>query len=321
MYSKVIFNKLILVLLVAILCGCSNTNVENTQEAYFISIDNREITMEEYLIYLDEAKRNFEAIGGEDIWETDFDGIRAIDVAKDNAYNTLVAVKIGGSKASSLNISLDEEQKKKAVEDAEVQCNLYLENNEEFSNLKELMVVIMEEKMLYSLVSKSVAANYIISESEYEEYILNYYESVKESLTMYTIQAIEVSNMELAQEVYNLAMEGTDYNELYEIYNEITPEQSKDGVYTIHQKDLVGEKGYLIDANKNYISMPVEMKNNRYVIYKILLIEESSDEFIKETLREEYKSTIGLQVFSQELEKWISATAISRDDTKWRMIE
>ena len=91
---KNIFLALCAALLV--FCGCS---AENGSGDWLIKIDGKSVSRMEYLIYLKETVQNYELIGGDDIWDTDFDGRTAEDVAKESAFNSLVAVKIAIEKA------------------------------------------------------------------------------------------------------------------------------------------------------------------------------------------------------------------------------
>ncbi len=53
------------------------------------------ISKSEYILYLYEATRDFNEIGGNDIWETDFDGQSAENVVKKKrAFITMVHVKV-----------------------------------------------------------------------------------------------------------------------------------------------------------------------------------------------------------------------------------
>ena len=93
------FKKLgviIIALFALALSGCSG---KTDGGSYVVSIDGSQVSVNEYMIYLRETVKSFEAIGGEDIWETDFDGRNAFDVARENAMNSLVMVKLSVAQA------------------------------------------------------------------------------------------------------------------------------------------------------------------------------------------------------------------------------
>ena len=89
-----------------IFTGCSFSN------DYVIKIGNDKISRGEYLVYLMEQKKSFEQQGGTDIWEADFDGVSAEEVAKQNAVNTIVMVKTAVKQTKELGITLTEDDKK-----------------------------------------------------------------------------------------------------------------------------------------------------------------------------------------------------------------
>ena len=68
------------VLITAMLSGCS-TAKETADENYVVKINGETVSREEFNIYMYETQKSFEALGGEDIWETDFDGRSAETVA------------------------------------------------------------------------------------------------------------------------------------------------------------------------------------------------------------------------------------------------
>ena len=68
---------------------------------------------DEFLLYLYEQENIFEDIGGIDIWDTNFDGIPARDVAKNNAVNSIIVLKTSVYQAKNLNIALNNNDVKK----------------------------------------------------------------------------------------------------------------------------------------------------------------------------------------------------------------
>ena len=72
------FISAILVTIIALisLSGCLGKGGD-----YVAEIGNTKIRRGEFMVYLIEQKKNFEEQGGSDIWEADFDGVSAIEVA------------------------------------------------------------------------------------------------------------------------------------------------------------------------------------------------------------------------------------------------
>ena len=113
---KKIFPALILV--AALVTGCSTAD-KGTNEDYAVKINDTEVSKEEFNVYLYETQRSFEQLGGEDIWETDFDGKSAESVAKDSTLATVTLVKLSAERAEKNGISLSAEEAEGAAEEAD----------------------------------------------------------------------------------------------------------------------------------------------------------------------------------------------------------
>ncbi len=81
-------------------------------ETRLIQVNHEKVYKGEYLLYLKEQKELFEESGGREIWETDFDGIPAVDIAKQKAVRTICYVKFAKAYAKELALvrSPEEEQ-------------------------------------------------------------------------------------------------------------------------------------------------------------------------------------------------------------------
>lgn len=69
-----------------------------------VKINDKTVSREEFNIYLYETQKSFESLGGEDIWETDFDGRSAETVAKENTLSTLTFVKLTAERAENMEV-------------------------------------------------------------------------------------------------------------------------------------------------------------------------------------------------------------------------
>ena len=106
---KLIFVTLIsFILCFAAFTGCNaNTGLKSDS---LMTIDGKDVSKDEYLVYLNEAVRNFEEIGGPDIWDTDFDGKSAFDTAKESALSSLKMVKLTIMRSERNDVSLNDEE-------------------------------------------------------------------------------------------------------------------------------------------------------------------------------------------------------------------
>ncbi|MGE4213399.1 MAG: SurA N-terminal domain-containing protein [Anaerotignaceae bacterium] len=295
----------------ALLSGCGKTN--KVSENAFITINKDSCSVEEYMVYFDEAKRNFEEIGGTDIWETDFDGRSAVVVAKESALNSMIAVKVSAQKAEDFNITLSEDEQQKAQTDAQATTQAAV--REYSSAYGEAAEKIMLEKTLYSKVREAVVKDYVISESEYDAYSESYYDAVAMQMKRITVKAMFFFEETTANEFYNKIKNGESFETLFEQNNET----GENRVFLARQKDLEGELAELIDTQTGFVSRPIELENV-YGVFKVVNIAKGEENEIIQKLREDYTNTIHEQIFSSELEKWISASTITKDESEWEKI-
>lgn len=293
------------------LVGCGKT--QKLSESSFITINKENCSIEEYMVYFDEAKRNFEEIGGTDIWETDFDGRSAVAVAKESALNSMIAVKVSAQKAQELNITLTQEEHQKALSDA--QLTIESSGKEQTAVYKEAVEKIMLEKILYSKVREATVKDYVISEAEYDAYCKSYYDTVAMQMKKITVKALFSFKEATAKDFYNKITNGEDFETIFQQNNET----GENRVFLVRQKDLEGELAELIDTQIGFVSRPVEQENV-YGIFKVVNIAHGEENEILQKLRQDYTNTIHEQIFSGELEKWISAATISKDENEWTKI-
>ncbi len=168
-------NFIFIMLIVLLLSACSFWGDKGAGDDYALIIDGEKILVSEFSVYLFEQKKTFEEMGGDDIWDTNFDGVKAEEIAKENALHSIVYVKTACKNASDINVSLDDEDKKEAERLAEEKLN---EIGEEYCRSvgldKDKAVSIMEEILLQQKVMDSITKGYQISEADYSAYIDDY---------------------------------------------------------------------------------------------------------------------------------------------------
>ena len=166
------FISAILVTIIALisLSGCLGKGGD-----YVAEIGNTKISRGEFMVYLIEQKKNFEEQGGSDIWEADFDGVSAIEVAKQNALDSITMVKSAVKQTDSLGIKLDE----KDISDIDNQTKSLMSefSSEELTELSldyDKIHSILEESALQSKVYDYVTSNYVVNSDEMNKYIEEY---------------------------------------------------------------------------------------------------------------------------------------------------
>ncbi len=176
--------SLLFVLITALMCGCSSaaeTAETKEEEVYAVTINDEGVTKEEFNIYLYETQVSFEELGGEDIWETDFDGRTAEAVAKDNTLSTITLVKISAQKAESSGISLTEEEEAQAAEDAQAMYDSLTDEEREMIGADiELYTAVFMDNALYNKMYEETVSNYVVNSATFEEYYNTYYDTLVE---------------------------------------------------------------------------------------------------------------------------------------------
>ncbi|MCD8215805.1 MAG: SurA N-terminal domain-containing protein [Clostridiales bacterium] len=162
--------------------GGQTSAVSTAKEEYVMTINGEEISAGEFSIYLFEQKTTFEETGGSDIWDTDFNGVPASEVAKENAYNSVLYVKTACENAEEVSVSLTEEDKAEAAALAE---ETFGEMNPEYCKKVgldlEKTTEVMEEIVLHQKVRESVTKAFQLSEADYSAYVDSYMEQHPEN--------------------------------------------------------------------------------------------------------------------------------------------
>lgn len=302
-----------------LLSGCLSEKKKEPVE--FMRIGEAEISQEEFEIYFEETKLSFEEIGGKDIWETDFDGRTAFDVAKERALNTMIAVKISSQKALETGLALDENSKRAAEESAANLLGIYEERGIEITeSLEKTMKTVMEDNKLYELLREYTVKDYEISEKEFQDYYDNYFEDTEKMMRKITFWIISCGSEEDADIVYEKALAGEGLKELFKEYDVSGAQSENAGIYQVYQKDIDGEMAQILDAGEGFVTKPKESYDGKWKVIKVAKIEEGSEEEVGEKLRSDYTNAMWQQIFSKELEKWIGETQIEKNDKAWQDI-
>lgn len=172
---KKIFLTLLFFIMIASFVSCSFKGGKSVNDGYVMTIDGEKISVGEFSVYLYEQKTTFEEMGGSDIWVTDFNGVPASDVAKENAYNSIIYVKTACKNAESINVSLNDEDRAEAAGLAEETCGeLGEEYCENVGLTLEKATSIMEEIVLHQKVMDYITRTYQLSDADYSAYIDSY---------------------------------------------------------------------------------------------------------------------------------------------------
>lgn len=296
---KNIFLALCATLLV--FCGCS---AENGSGDWLIKIDGKSVSRMEYLIYLKETVQNYELIGGDDIWDTDFDGRTAEDVAKESAFNSLVAVKIAIEKADKYSASLSETDESRAeMEALQMSQNAGEEKDSEFYKTALNMV---KEKYLYNYVKENLTKSIKIASAQTDTFCNENRNKYRQNLEYIQGKAYYFDTTEEAQN-YIQTSEGTEN--------------------AVYSEDLSGtwqeiKEKFSMDENTSEESVlgPFETEEG-YAVINIESTKAADEKNVEETMRSDYESSVKSQYFADEANKWLQNAKIKTNEKMWNEIK
>lgn len=309
--------KLIIFILALVLTGCMGS------KDYVVKIGKDKISRGEYLVYLMEQKKNFENQGGSDIWEADFDGVSAEEIAKQNAVNTLVMVKTAVKQTKELGITLTEDDEKKAEAQTEELLNDF--KQEDLKNLdlnRDKIYKIMKEVALQNKVYAYVTDSYAINEAEFKEYLTQYYEEHKAEFTSYKIKEIFLQpdtegteNRDKINSVFNSIKNGTSFDKAL---SEISPETSSDAVELDSSLYTENTLQQIYSHNKGDCFLVED--TDGYHIFEIADIVNSSIESIEPQIREQYTNDKKQAIYQAQSDSWQGDITVEKNDEVWNNI-
>ncbi|MDR1067307.1 MAG: hypothetical protein LBL35_07770 [Clostridiales bacterium] len=152
--------------------------LSNARADWVVRVGDASVSAPEYLVYLYEQKVLFEDVGGEDIWDTDFDGETPEEVAKRNALRRVETVKKTAAYCVETDVSLSEERKLEADESAtELFADMPRSLKDEGGVTVDIVKKVAEDMGLYEMTYEFVTKNYILNERDFESYFSDYIEN------------------------------------------------------------------------------------------------------------------------------------------------
>lgn len=309
--------RLVLILMLAVLTGCSMGG------DYVVKIGSDKIDRSEFMVYLIEQKKNFEQQGGSDIWQADFDGVSAEEVAKQNAVNSILMVKTAVKEAPSLNIAIEEADKALIDEQTDsLLAEFTPEQLTEYGLDRSKIYKIMEEGILQQKVYSYVTDSYVINEEEFAEYLAQYNEENKSEFTDYVVKEIFLqtdtsgtANLDKIRTAYEDISKGADFDS---VLARVTPNGNKSSftldpsLYTENTLDKI----YSLKKGQCILSEDTD----GYHIFKVMDVIDKSDENLQEQIRENYINEKKQEIYQAQNESWAGNTDIKRNDAVWNEI-
>lgn len=315
------FISAILVTIIALisLSGCLGKGGD-----YVAEIGNTKISRGEFMVYLIEQKKNFEEQGGSDIWEADFDGVSAIEVAKQNALDSITMVKSAVKQTDSLGIKLDE----KDISDIDNQTKSLMSefSSEELTELSldyDKIHSILEESALQSKVYDYVTSNYVVNSDEMNKYIEEYKKKNAGEFNTYTVQELFVQgdvegsnqNYTKAQDAYNKIKNGADFSS---VAKEISPDldtNSKTLDINLYGEDVLQAIYKTAKGNVTFISA-----TDGYYIFKVNDIAPTDNADKIKELENQYTESKKQQIYQAQITQWSGNTSVKKNEDVWNSI-
>ena len=243
---------------VMLLSACTKAPEKNNDEAVdlgsgiVLQVGGSELTTGEFQFFLDNIKSQMEGteLSQEDGWESEIEGKKAIDIAKERAYESAVQYLENIEIAKKLGISYTE----KEMEDKKSQINeSYFEK---YDNKDELINLVCESDLYLSALQKKFVEENPVKDEDLEKY----FNENKESLESKYMRAKHVlfltqdektkealpddkiaEQKKKAEDVLARAKAGEDFDSLVSKYSEDPGSKSNPEGYVFTSGEMVQE--------------------------------------------------------------------------------
>lgn len=317
--KRIISAMLVSIIALISLSGCLSKGGD-----YVAEVGNTKISRGEFMVYLIEQKKNFEEQGGSDIWEADFDGVSAIEVAKQNALDSITMVKSAVKQTDSLGIKLDEKDISAIDNQAKSLMNEF--SSEELTELSldyDKIHSILEESALQSKVYDYVTSNYVVNTDEMNKYIEEYKKKNAGEFNTYTVQELFVQgdaegsnqNYTKAQEAYNKIKNGTDFSS---VAKEISPDldtNSKTLDINLYGEDVLQSIYKTAKGNVTFISA-----TDGYYVFKVNDITPTDNTEKINELKSQYTESKKQQIYQAQITQWSGNISVKKNESVWNSI-
>ncbi len=192
-----------------------------------ITIDDREITKREYMIYAYTTTNTLSDLYGSALFDASSDLTMVNHMIFEQSLETIQSVVAMLEYAEENNIELDATDRTE-VAAASTQLSAQI-SDEDFALMgldASTIVPLMEDSFLYAKAFDALINEFEVTDEEYEVYFEENKEQLLKNYTAMTMNSIYLYDQELAQEVFERATEGgEDFTELF-LENDIS-EQAK----------------------------------------------------------------------------------------------
>jgi len=335
--KKTKITKLIslLLILVFVFTGCGvNSKV-------VVKVDDEEVKLNELKLYLRLIEKDFEAIGKEDIWETDFDGKTAEEIAKERALESLIKVKVVNKKASNLNLVLSEEDEN-LVKDQVKSIIEYLGEDtiENIGADNEIVEKMMKESLLANKVFEEATKDFEADQDKIQADIDVDLKDMKETDPKVLLKQVRAKHIlikaddtnkeeakQTAEGILKRIKDGEDFVSLVKEFSQDEGSIEKDGEYTFPRGQMVPEfEEKAFSMKPGEVSDLVETQFGYHIIKLEEIIEPTEEDVAgfeekiidyEKGLREQYIQQQKEVAFTAQYEEWKEAVTIEIKNDEW----
>ena len=310
-YKK--YSLIFLVILIILVSFIYLFKYLNKNTNYVLKINNEYIEKEEFLLYLYEQERIFEEVGGVDIWHTDFDGISAKDVAKNNTINSIILLKAVVYEAEKLGIKLNEQEKQEYKKQA-------ILLKESFEKEKNIIIPLSicekfeKERIIEEKMYDYITSTFVVNEKDFEKYFENYISKNNNEINQVYLDYIFIknnNNFDAKQKANSIAKYinfETDFKEFEEqpfiqVYENIKLEKN------LFEKNIEDK---IYKLSEKSVSNVIEGRDGFY-IFKINKILKPNTQDVKAIVKEEYINIKKSEIYSIQTKNWANNIKVEKN--------
>lgn len=157
--------------------GGDNETVTDLGDGVVLAVGDKEMTADEFQFFLDDIKNQMEGteLSAEDGWESEIEGKKAIEIAKERAYESAVAYLTHIVIAEKLGLSYSKEEMK------ELKGQINTEYFEKYKNGDDLIELICEASLYTSQLQDKLVAEDPIDDAKKEKFFQERKEELAET--------------------------------------------------------------------------------------------------------------------------------------------
>ncbi len=321
-------------------CGCSGIG-----GSWIISVNGNKIDKNEYMVYLYEQVKVFEETGGSDIWDIDFDGVSAPEVAKQNAANSLLRAKLAVEEAPNNNVSTSVDETQVETDAKELYDSIQADTlgRIDLSGVTlDICKNIIRDGLIQSRVYDAVTGSYEINRQEFNNYLQDNYNKNISMFKNVTVKAIYVNSdpnaappegeepaidefsntikkeislkgKERIDEAYAMLKKGEQFAAVQYDYSE-DPDRRE----FVLNDEMYDEsvRAMIYALNKGEYTDIIEYNGGYYIFFAKEVFQTDMDSVSAE-MEEEYIREKKEEIYQAQNDSWVNAAEIKRNTAVW----